>query len=106
MSDKFGIGKINIKLYSYLGAPFIVGGRSIQLFRLEDRAIIQKVMSTIRVPEECCVSFAQFVKSAVFIGKLEGKLLPVAALKVNDAEVNAIAAELQLRLKRYSAAHN
>jgi hypothetical protein len=85
-----------------LGRPVFVNGRSIRLFAIPEkhRGLIDDVLEK-HVPEERCVSFIQFDGAAVFVGMLQGKLVPCVTPDVSTEETDAIAREFQLRLERF-----
>lgn len=91
-----------------ISAPVVVKGRSIKLYRIPEKheqTLIQQVLDS-SVPEECGVSFIEFNGAAVFVGMLQGKLVPCVTTEAAGEEVDLVAAELQRRLERYSQKHN
>lgn len=86
--------------------PVVVNGRSIRIYgwpKKDHQWLFDLVTEKNSVPPELCVAYAQTPKDGVFVGMLQGKLVPFICLDVNKEEIEAIAEEFTRRLKKYGA---
>ncbi len=87
-----------------IGRPVVVNGRSIRIYGWppgEHQWLFDLVTKRNSVPDERCISYAQTPKGTVFVGMLDGKLVPFIAYDVSTEETVAIAEEFERRLRNF-----
>lgn len=91
-----------------LAMPIMVRGRLVRLYRIpeesQERAVRQVL--ELELPAECGVGFVEYNGAAVFVGMLQGKLVPCMTTEASGPDVEIVAAELQRRLEEYAAEGN
>ena len=106
----FGSGKHAVLIpFKYgFAAPINVHGREIQCYQIPKQFRPQLVEANLArfIPPEGGVASYYLEDYTVFIGMLEGKIIPCCTPHISQAEALVVAAEMERRIQQYGSDRN